>query len=124
MPKSSTPSFICEFALEEFSSGGFGMIDKVEDHARRLYNALLGEYVRRVRAMKSSPDWKAARTLKKGSLARSEAFDAARLSRDLTPGHLEAYASVLRKGSKDFELFIGIPLPKFIMSKSVQNEDL
>ena len=120
MPKSSTPSFICEFALEESSSGGFGMIDKVEDHARRLYNALLGEYVRRVRAMKSSPDWKTARTIKKGSQARSDAFEAARLLRDLTPGHMQAYASVLRKGSKDFELFIGSHVAQQIATRAWQ----
>lgn len=47
--KETTPTFIQEFEIQMSESRDYREIDKVEDHARRLYNALLGEFRKRVK---------------------------------------------------------------------------
>jgi putative transposase len=67
----------------------------------RVYNAVLGEFVGRSRAVKSDPAWEAARKLPQRTpgerKARSEAFRAVEQARGLTVAEAQAFASALRK---------------------------
>ncbi len=105
MKRVTTPSFIQEFELLEPRSGGFRELDQVEDHSRRLFNALAGKLKRRVTKMKSSEEWKEARALPKGSVARSEAFRAILIREELTELQVDRVVKELRQG--EFKVFVG-----------------
>jgi putative transposase len=67
----------------------------------RVYNAVLGEFIRRSRAVKSDPAWQAARQLPHRTqderAARRAAFDAVVRVHGFTLGEAQSFASSLRK---------------------------
>ncbi len=67
----------------------------------RVYNAVLGEFIARSRAVKSDPGWQAARQLprrtKEERAARRSAFDAVAAAHGFTAGAAQSFASSLRK---------------------------
>ena len=67
----------------------------------RVYNAVLGEFIGRSRAVKSDPAWQAARQLPRRSkderAARRAAFDAVAGVHGFTAGEAQSFASALRK---------------------------
>jgi putative transposase len=67
----------------------------------RVYNAVLGEFIRRSRAVKSDPAWQAARQLPHRTTqeraARRAAFDAVVQVHGFTAGAAQSFASGLRQ---------------------------
>jgi hypothetical protein len=67
----------------------------------RVYNAVLGEFIGRGRAVKSDPAWQAARQLPRRSkeerAARRAAFDAVVVAHGFTAGQAQSFASSLRQ---------------------------
>jgi hypothetical protein len=74
MKKSTTPTFLLELPL----SVDTGQANRLSAHfeaARCLYNALLGEAMKRLRAMRADPAWQEARAIPQTRNAeRKEAF--------------------------------------------------
>ena len=62
--RSKTPSFIAEFALRTTPADESAM-NKRLDAARHIFNACLGESLRRLELMRQSKDWHAARLMPK-----------------------------------------------------------
>jgi putative transposase len=67
----------------------------------RAYNAVLGEFIARSRAVKVDPAWQTARHLprrtKEEQATRRAAFDAVVQAHGFTAGHAQSFASSLRK---------------------------
>ncbi|WP_239591503.1 transposase [Mycolicibacterium tusciae] len=67
----------------------------------RMYNAVLGEFIARSRAVKADPGWQTARELPRGTAAqnthRGAAFRAVEQRHGLTADAAQSYASSLRK---------------------------
>jgi hypothetical protein len=67
----------------------------------RVYNAVLGEFIARSRAVKADPAWQAARQLPRRTLeeraVRRAAFDAVVSAHGFTAGAAQSFASSLRK---------------------------
>ena len=67
----------------------------------RVYNAVLGEFIGRSRAVKSDPAWQAARRLPRGNKeersARRAAFDAVQQAHSFSGNAAQSFASALRK---------------------------
>jgi putative transposase len=67
----------------------------------RVYNAVLGEFIGRSRAVKSDPAWQAARLpgrrTKEERAARRAAFDAVAVAHGFTVGAAQSFASSLRQ---------------------------
>jgi putative transposase len=67
----------------------------------RMYNAVLGEFVARSRAVKADPAWQAARQLprrtKEERAARRAAFDAVAAAHEFSAGSAQSFASSLRR---------------------------
>jgi putative transposase len=67
----------------------------------RVYNAVLGEFMARSRAVKADPAWEAARQLprrtKEDRATRRAAFDAVAAAHGFTAGAAQSFASALRK---------------------------
>ena len=74
MPKSTTLSFILELPLVVKPSDDRVMGARL-DAGGRLYNSVLNDALKRLNALRQSPDWQAARAFPKGVL-RTEAFKA------------------------------------------------
>ena len=62
--RSKTPSFIAEFALRT-TSADESVMNKRLDAARHIFNACLGESLRRLELMRQSKEWQAARLMPK-----------------------------------------------------------
>lgn len=79
--RQKTPSFIAEFPLIVTAADVRALSIRL-DAARQIYNAALGEALRRLDRMRATPDWVAASMLPKGEprsparKARAEAFKA------------------------------------------------
>lgn len=79
--RQKTASFIAEFPLIVTSADARSLSIRL-DAARQIYNAALGEALRRLDRMRATPDWAAASVLPKGEprsparKARAEAFKA------------------------------------------------
>src|SRR5690349_6195462 len=86
-----TPSFVCEVPL---------WVDPHEEHtllarleaARQVYNACLGEARTRVRLVRESKAFRAARTLSRDDPERTRLFRAARAQQGFSDYALQAYA--------------------------------
>ena len=67
----------------------------------RMYNAVLGEFVARSRAVKADPAWQAARQLprrtKEERAARRAAFDAVAAAHEFSAASAQSFASSLRR---------------------------
>ena len=70
--RSKTPTFIAEFQLRTTPADECALRIRL-DAARQIYNAALGEALRRLKLMRESKAWKAARGMPKGK-ERNEAF--------------------------------------------------
>ncbi len=60
--KSKTPTFLLELPLK-VNSGQAGRLRAHLEAARCLYNALLGEALKRMQRMKADPRWQVARAI-------------------------------------------------------------
>ena len=95
------------FELLPSKDYGFSDLFKTEDHARRLYNAVLGKLRSRLRRVKASKAWAEARLLPKGSKERSLAFRSILEAEELTEYGAYDLATAIAKGSSDFKLWLG-----------------
>lgn len=97
--KSKTPSFICEIPLRVTRKQEKVIRARLEA-GRQMYNALLSEALRRMRLMKDSKAYQAARKSPKGKAHEEErktAFSAARTDWGFSEYGLSQYATQLRK---------------------------
>lgn len=90
----ATPSFIAEFPLSVTSADDAELCVRF-DAARNIYNACLGESLRRLKLMRESKVWRAARTKPKGK-ARTDAFRAAQMAFGFTGTAIQKFAERCR----------------------------
>ncbi len=90
-----TPSFVCEIPLRVAPAQARCLAARLEA-ARQVYNACLGEALRRARLLRERRAHRSARRLPKGA-ERSAAFRAARRSVEFTDAALQRYAVRLRQ---------------------------
>jgi putative transposase len=98
--RAKTPSFIAEFPLRTTPADQRALGVRLEA-ARNLYNAVLGEALRRLELMRQSKAWQAARALpalvdSKPNPTRSEAFQAAADRFAFNAGSLQKFAEQCR----------------------------
>ena len=68
-----TPSFVAELPLV-VNPQQEKQLFAILDVSRKLYNAVLGECLKKIRLMKQSKDWQNAREMPKHSMERTSAF--------------------------------------------------
>ena len=92
MKKSTTPTFLLELPLRVDA----GQAKRLRAHfeaARCLYNALLGEAMKRLRTMRADPAWQEARAIPQAHKhERKEAFARLREAYGFSEYALHAYA--------------------------------
>lgn len=93
--KSSTPSFVVELPLMVVQKDEGILLTRLEA-ARQLYNACLGEGMRRVRLIRQSKDFSKARSLKSSNPERKVLFKRARERYDFSEYALHSYVTRLR----------------------------
>ncbi|MCL4318846.1 MAG: RNA-guided endonuclease TnpB family protein [Firmicutes bacterium] len=93
--KSTTPSFVLEIPLRVTHKQS-KTVDARMEAGRQMYNALLGEALKRMKLMRESKAYQAAQKLPKGSKERSEAFQAVKIEYGFTEYDLSPYATQLR----------------------------
>jgi transposase len=99
VPKSSaktTPSFVTELPLKVTSANEGVLLSRL-DAARQIYNACLGEAMRRVRLIRQSKDFNRARSLKPSNPERKVLFKRARERYDFSEYALHSYSTKLRQ---------------------------
>ncbi|MBE9148238.1 transposase [Coleofasciculus sp. LEGE 07092] len=97
MPKKSpTPSFVCEIPLK-ISPANEGILLSRFEAARQMYNACLGEAMRRIRLIRQSRDFNKARSLKSNNPERKVLFKRARERYDFSEYALHSYSTGLRQ---------------------------
>ena len=105
-PRIKTPSFIAEFPLRTTAADEV-VLDKRLHAGQQLYNACLGEALRRLRLIRQSIDWRKARAMPKclglnasgkpkSNPARSALFRAVITSFDFTWPAIQTYAETCR----------------------------
>ncbi len=96
MPRASTPSFVCELPLVTVSDDERRLCIRL-DCARQIYNAVLGESLKRLALLRQSKAFQAARAMPKRSKEqqreRSAAFRALDVQFRLREYDLHAYAT-------------------------------
>ncbi|CAB1129506.1 protein of unknown function [Candidatus Hydrogenisulfobacillus filiaventi] len=90
-----TPSFICEIPLRVAPVEARCLTTRLEA-ARQVYNACLGEALRRARLLRERRAYRFARRMPKGG-ERSAAFQSCRRSVEFTDAALQRYAVRLRQ---------------------------
>ena len=100
MPKSSgkrekTNSFVCELPLAVSQQQEVVLLTRLET-GRQLYNACLGEAMRRLRLIKQSKDYQKARSLKITDPQRKILFKKARERWEFSDYEVQAYATRIR----------------------------
>ncbi|MFN3286607.1 MAG: RNA-guided endonuclease TnpB family protein, partial [bacterium] len=93
--KERAPSFICEIPLR-VAPVEVRILNARLEAGRQVYNACLGEALRRARLLRERRAYRQARRLPKGE-ARTEGFRAARRSVEFTDAALQRYAVRLRQ---------------------------
>lgn len=94
--KKQEPVFTCEIPLR-VNRKQRKVLDARFEAARQMYNALLGEALRRLHLLQQSKAYQAARRIPRDrSGERSKAFSAARKAYGFTADDLSRYATVLR----------------------------
>ncbi|MBD0364325.1 MAG: hypothetical protein ICV55_16410 [Coleofasciculus sp. C3-bin4] len=99
MPKSKslpTPSFVCELPLV-VSSKHEGVLLARFEAARQMYNACLGEAMRRVKLIRQSKNFAIAGSLKRNNPERKVLFKCAREQYELSEYAIHAYSTVIRQ---------------------------
>jgi hypothetical protein len=94
--RAKTPSFVTNIPLRVSPSEEQILLTRLEA-GRQLYNACLGEAIKRVGLYKQSKLYQLAKTLPKGK-ERTKAFQAARESAGYTEYALHSYATQIRNG--------------------------
>ena len=96
MDKDSQGVFIYELRLKT-SPYEMGVLNKRLDMARKIYNACLGEALKRLRLMRESKQYQAASKL--SNKERSQGFKAVRKQYAFSEYDLHAFVKTLRKDS-------------------------
>jgi hypothetical protein len=97
MPRAKTPSFICELPVRVSPADERALLVRL-DCARMVYNACLGEALKRLDKMRLSPEYQAARAMPKGqkkspaAQTRAAAFKAVNERHGFREYGLHAYA--------------------------------
>ncbi len=91
MGRAKTPSFICELPLQVLPADERHLLVRL-DCARMVYNACLGEALKRLARMRESKCYRAAHQLPKKTKERTAAFAAARKQLGFGEYDLHAYA--------------------------------
>lgn len=91
MDSSSTASFICEIPLKATDCQTKEILSRL-DRSRMIYNACLGEALKRLNKMRNSYDWNKARQLPKGDKTRNAAFRACIKRYEFQEYSLHSYA--------------------------------
>ena len=92
MSRSQTPSFVLELPLSA-DGGAEHVLSARFEAARQLYNAVLGEALRRMSLMKESKEWQKARTLPLKTQERSRAFAESVRKTGFTDYDLQSYGT-------------------------------
>ncbi|MBI2567141.1 MAG: transposase, partial [Candidatus Schekmanbacteria bacterium] len=95
MPKSRGPSFILELDLATTAKDGEKLFKRIEQAGRNLYNACLGEALRRLGLRNQSREFQRIRQLPKGP-ERTAAFKALCAKFGFTEYDLHAYAGSIK----------------------------
>lgn len=97
MPRKTTPSFITELPLRTTASDARELKIRF-DLLRQVYNAVIGESLRRLDLMRESKAYRAANALKVGE-ARTATFKVVNTTFGFLPGELQKFAQKCQKGS-------------------------
>ncbi|MGO8951311.1 MAG: hypothetical protein ACLQUY_27385, partial [Ktedonobacterales bacterium] len=114
-----TPSFVCEVPLRVSPQQERVLLARLEA-ARALYNACLGEALRRYRLVRESRAYQHARHLPRHTPERTEAFRAARAAYAFSDAALQAYAKDGRHQSHWIELHLDAPVTQKLASRAFQ----
>jgi hypothetical protein len=101
MPRAKTPSFVAEFPLRTVASDEAALHTRL-DAARNIYNAALGESLRRLDLMRESREWRAACAMSKGAArsaerkARAAAFKAVQVRFGFSAGEIQKFCQECR----------------------------
>jgi len=103
MSRKTTPTFIGTFELKERAgyNGRFSDLDKMSDFYRKAYNATLGHFYAKAKAMKRSKAWLEARNLPKNK--KRAAFKKARKDFGIEQKDFEDFVKNIRSDSSFFE---------------------
>lgn len=93
MPRKATPTFIAEFSLQTTEADEIELSIRMEA-ARHIYNACLGETLRRVDLMRASKAWQVARKIPKKK--RAEAFKSAMEEFNFSSASVQKFAEQCR----------------------------
>ena len=110
MARKTTPTFIMTFevlcATGLKNAGSFCDLDIMSDHYRRGYNACLGHFFLKAKAMKQSDEWRSAREMPKNTekqrKKRNKSFGEVRTAWGLDKKHFEDFVKDTRLGNIDF----------------------
>ncbi|MCL4515609.1 MAG: transposase, partial [Firmicutes bacterium] len=91
-----SPSFICEIPLKVLSGQEMALLARLEA-ARQVYNACVGEAIRRLNLVRQSKPYRMAIGLAKGDPGRNALFAEARGKHGFKDAALQHYAVVLRR---------------------------
>lgn len=94
-PAKTTLTFVCELPLK-ITTADEGVLLSRLDSARQMYNACLGEAMRRVRLIRQSKDFNRARLLKSKNPERKVLFKRARERYDFSEYALHSYSTPVR----------------------------
>ncbi len=116
-PRPRTPSFVCEVPLRVTPAEERVLLTRLQA-ARALYNACLGEALRRWRLVQESRAYQQARRLPKKSSERRAAFRAARAAHAFSDAALQAYAKDCRHDSHWIEYHLDAPVCQKLASRA------
>jgi putative transposase len=112
-----TPSFISEVPLGVSPVQERVLLARLEA-ARALYNACLGEALRRWRLVRQSHAYQHARSLPRHTPQRTDAFRAARTAHGFTEAALQQYAKECRHASGWIEEHLDAPVMQKLASRA------
>jgi hypothetical protein len=100
MPRSTTPSYVCEFEVKA-TSKDLAVLRSRREAGRQLYNAILGEGLRRFGRMRTDPGFEIAKALPRGANGPK----ATSLQRAQAKARKNAFASLREKhGFREYDL--------------------
>lgn len=100
MPRSPTSSYVCEFEVKA-TSKDLAMLRSRLEAGRQLYNAILGEGLRRLARMREDPEFEIAKTLPRGITGPNATFQ----QRSKAKVRKNAFASLREKyGVREYDL--------------------
>ncbi len=91
----STPSFVCEIPLK-VSQGEEGILLRRLEAARQMYNACLGEAMRRIKLIRQSKDFTLACSLKRSNPERKVLFKRTRERHEFSDYAIQAFGTRIR----------------------------